>query len=328
MNASTASARPWWAFDPLGYTVELPLSGAFCPLGFPLALATNSRDVLLAAEESWGGFPQFFPEPPIQVNIGVPETSFDAHATSFRVRGRDHLISMISDEHNFAICDVKQGYSFGFMTPATVADRAWFRYFYLESIANLMLWNTHLTRIHAACVARGDKGVLLCGDSGAGKSCLAYACARAGWTFISDEAPSIMRRCSERIVIGKPHQIHFREPAFDLFPELRGRPVKPNPVGKISFEVNTSEIPKIKTGYRIGVTAVVFLKRGEEVPARLVPLAREEAWRRLEADLPMFPEPAHQEHVASLQNMVTAQTFDLCYRDFDGAINQLETLVR
>jgi serine kinase of HPr protein (carbohydrate metabolism regulator) len=197
---------------------------------------------------------------------------------------------------------------------------------YLDSIVNLILWQTHLTRIHAGCVARNGHGVLLCGDSGAGKSCLTYACARRGWTFISDEAPSILRRSEERIVIGKPQLIHFRETAFELFPELAGREARPNLVGKISFEVRTAELAEIRTAYRTRIAAIVFLNRQHEGPAALVPMAKEEVWRRLAADLPFFEEPAHEEHKASLRNLLGAETYELRYSDFDSAIQLLETL--
>lgn len=326
MSATVAASRPW-PFDPFGYGIELPLSGSFCPLGYPLELSTNSPDVLLAAKESWSGFPQFFSEPPIELRILVPDGPGE-HAGRFDVRAQRHLLCMVSDMRNFAVCDPAGHFAYAFVTRATAEDRAWFRYFYLESIANLTLWTTHLTRIHAGCVGRNGHGVLLCGESGAGKSCLTYACARRGWLFVSDEAPSIVRRSSERIVIGKPHQIHLRETAFELFPELKQYPIKVNPIGKISFEVNTEDLPNISKAYRTNVAALVFLQRGHSGPARMTPLAKEEAWRRLEADLPLFAEPAHEEHQAALRNLLGAETLELRYRDLDPAIEQLETLVR
>ncbi len=38
-------------FDPLLRDLELPLTATFHPVGFPLRLATNSRDVMEAAAE-------------------------------------------------------------------------------------------------------------------------------------------------------------------------------------------------------------------------------------------------------------------------------------
>ncbi len=326
-----------WPNDPLRFGAELSLRGRFYPLGYPVELATNSADIFETAEESWGGYPQFFFERPIEVRVDVDPDGPGERADGLQTRGQGHLISMMSDAWTGAFCDTRAGLVICHTTPATARDRAWFRYFYLETILNMMLWRTHLTRIHAGCVALDGKGVLLCGDSGAGKSCLTYACARSGWTFVSDEAPSVVRRCGERIIIGRPHEIHLRESAFALFPELRGRQVRTNPVGKISFEVRTAELAEVKIAHQCRVEAVVFLKRWraearrrlKPAPqAQMIPLSEEEAWGRVEKDLPYFGEPAHSEHVATLKNLLGAGAFELRYEDFESAIEALQRIVR
>lgn len=324
-ESALADLRPW-PYDPLGYGLSLSLWAAHNPLGYPVRLATNSRDVLLAAEESWSGSPQFFFEPPLNIRVAVEDGGPPASAHDFRIAGRRNMFSIVADARNSAFCDWSRGFCDCRITAPTAADRPWLRAFFLDTIVNLTLWQTNLTRIHAGCVERNGRGVLLCGDSGAGKSCLTYACARRGWTLISDEAPSILRRTSNRIAIGKPHQIHLRDTALALFPELRGREAKPNPVGKISIEIRTGELPGVRTAYRTSVAALVFLNRNHEGPPMLVPLAKEEVERRLLADLPYFGQPAHDEHKASLRNLLGAETRELRYRDFDSAINLLDAL--
>ena len=48
------------ATDPVFSAFELPLRRTFFPLGYPLVLETNSRDVMLAAEEGWGASERMF----------------------------------------------------------------------------------------------------------------------------------------------------------------------------------------------------------------------------------------------------------------------------
>lgn len=316
-----------WPNDPLRFGVDLPLTALFHPLGYPVRLATNSPDVLLAAEESWCDFPQFFSAPPINLRVSVEDDGSAECASSIMMRGQGHLLSAVSDAKNSAILDSSRRFAYCSVTAATARNRPWFRYFYLDAMINLMLWRTHLTRIHAGCVALKDQGVLLCGASGAGKSCLTYACARRGWALISDEAPSIVRRTDERIVIGKPQTIHLREGAFGLFPELMGREVKRNPVGKLCIEVRTAEIPGLTTAYRCHIAALVFLNRDIGSGAELAPLPKEEAWQRLADDLPFFGEPAHNEHKASLRNLLGAGVFELHYADPEPAVAELERLI-
>lgn len=325
MSASCNVVAP--AYDPLCYAVDLPLRSVLHPFGYPVELLTNSRDVQLAMEESWGGCPKWFWEPPLEIRVVVDRDGPGEPATGVVWQAQKHLVALVSDARNFAVCDLRGQFAYSRVTAATAGDRPWMRGFYLNPMVNLLLWYQRFTGIHAASVALDGRGVLLCGESGAGKSCLAYACARRGWTFLSDESPCLLPG-SGRTVAGKPQQIHFRESAFELFPELLGRPVAPNPVGKISFEVATASVPGIRTAHRCEVHAVVLLNRDGSKPARMVGLPAEEAFERLKADLPLFAEPAHGDRLASLRDLVEVGAYELRYSDLDSAVNELEYMMR
>jgi hypothetical protein len=324
MKGSEVGTEVW---DPLQFAVDLPLTGVYYPLGFRLEIATNSPDILQAAEESWAGFTQRFPAPPIRVRVAVSDSRSRERAGDVFIRAQGHLAAMISNQDNFAICDFPARFAFCWLTSATAADHAWIRYYYIDTIANLILWHSHLTRIHAGCVALNGDGVLLCGRSGAGKSCLTYACARSGWTLVSDEAPAILREAKDRVVLGKPQQIHLRESALDLFPELKGRTVTRNAVGKMTLELSSAELG-FATQFQCRVNAIVFLNRRAGSRAHLVPLSKEDAWDRLEGDLPYFEQPVHEEHKASITNLLRAATYELDYEDLDAAVAALERMVQ
>ena len=55
------------------------------------------------------------------------------------------------------------------------------------------------------------------------RALLAYACARAGWTYVSDDGAFLVRGRDDRYAIGDPHSIRFRPDAPELFPELADR---------------------------------------------------------------------------------------------------------
>lgn len=61
------------AADPVFCAFELPLRRTFFPLGYPLALETNSRDVILAAEEGWGASERMFNQDPVRVCLEWPK---------------------------------------------------------------------------------------------------------------------------------------------------------------------------------------------------------------------------------------------------------------
>lgn len=314
-------------FDPFQYGVELPHQIVLHPLGFAMRLSTNSREIIQATEGSWAGFPSFFNDKSLEVRVVVSEDQQALCPATLVWRAQRNLLTLISDQNNFAICDLDRAFAFCCIAPATARNHEFFRYYYLDSIVQLLLWQTHLTRVHGACVARSGRGVLLCGPSGAGKSCLAYACACRGWSFITDEASSLVRTSNERMVLGKPRQMHFRDTAAEIFPELDGRLAAPNAVGKISIEINTADLPAVQTAFQARVAAVVFLNRHAGVPAGLVPISAEDAFNRLDSDLPLFAEPAHRQHRASLRHLVEAGAFELRYRNLDEGVSLLEPLV-
>src|SRR4029077_19439661 len=103
-------------------------------------------------------------------------------------RGQGHNFSIVSDRDNFAFYDSGPMSGCCFVSEKTVQARSWFRYYFLETMVYMLLAQRYVVPVHAACVARDGSGVLLCGNSGAGKSTLSFACARAGWTFLTDES--------------------------------------------------------------------------------------------------------------------------------------------
>jgi len=314
-------------FDPFLYGVDLPYQTVVHALGFRMHLRTNSPDVIQTAEESWADFPLLFHDKTIEARIAVSEDESAPCATGLTWRGQRHLLTLISDPDNFAVCDLEKAFAFAWFVPATVRNHEYLRYFYLDTIPNLLLWDSHLTRVHASCVARGERGVLLCGPSGAGKSCLAFACARSGWELITDEAVSLVRGSRERTVLGKPWHIHFRESAATIFPEFEGLLASPNTVGKISIEIRTADLPEIQTRFQCQARAVVFLNRGVGGPARLVPISPADAFDRLHRDLPLVADSVMEQHHAALHYLVQERTFELCYRDLDEAVTLLDSLL-
>ena len=104
--------------------------------------------------------------------------------------------------------------------------------------------------------------MLLCGPSGAGKSCLAYACARAGFTFISDNDSWLARDSPAALVAGDPRRIRFRDTAAELFGDLRGGEPFLSPAGKRSIDLPQAGLAGLRTAFHHPVHGLAFLNRG------------------------------------------------------------------
>ena len=59
--------------DPLLYMAPLPYVTRIYPYGFPVDVASDSRQVLDAAREGWGVYTPVFDTPPIRVHVLVSE---------------------------------------------------------------------------------------------------------------------------------------------------------------------------------------------------------------------------------------------------------------
>ncbi len=311
--------------DPLLSEFELSRQATHYPLGFPLELQTNSEDVIQAAAQSWQLFASEFDGNPVRISLGVcGSESLLPPPPVFR--GRGHLMSIISDAENFVICDFRRGFAFGWVTPQVAANHGFFRHHFLEAAGLSILDQLHLAPVHAALVARNGRGVLLCGESFAGKSTLAYACARAGWTYVTDDGTSLVRNRPDCYGIGNPHVIHFREDARRQFPELAGQLVTTRSNGKIGIEIFTRELP-ITVAAGCTIDQIVLLNRHEPGDALLKRYPKSEFLAWCERCACYGEEHVRAAQRRCYQRLAGAGTWELRYQDLDSAVLCLETLV-
>jgi hypothetical protein len=312
--------------DPVFSAFDLPLCRTFFPLGYPLIIETNSHDVLQAAEESWGGFECMFGQQPVRVCLGVTESHANCQLSEPVIRAREHLMSIVAGPENFMLCDFDRGFAFGWVTPSAAADRPWLRYHFLAGGGSTMAQQRAFAPLHGALVARNTTGVLLCGDSLAGKSTLAYACARAGWTYVSDDGAFLVRGRDDRYAIGDPHGIRFRTDAPDLFPELADHHPTVRPNGKLAIEARTRDLG-IFTAPGCVVDHVVFLDREHSGPAsihRCPEYLAQEYWAQY-AFLGTREVQTAQRRCH--RRLLHAGLWRMRYSDLGDAVPQLERLV-
>ncbi len=312
--------------DPLLHGFDLPLRADYFPLGFPLRIATNYNGVLAAACESWASEVEAFDEAPVRLEIGVAPGGA-GELTPPVCRGREHLLTFAAGPELFAVCDLRDAFGFAWLTPAAVENRDYLRWFFLDAMVYSMLCARHLTAVHAGCVACKGRGALLCGASGSGKTTVTYACARAGLTYVGDDAVFLLRRSPDRPVIGKPYQFRFRDDAPELFPELHLKPPKVAQNGKPSIEVRTRDLPGVHCAPRCEIASLVFLERGDGEPARLEPMARDEALDRLVSELPLLEKTAWEEQRLSLERLAEQPAYRLRYSDFRAAVDPIARLL-
>lgn len=317
------------AYDPLGFGTALPLQRRYYPLGFPFDLATNSPDILALADLLWAQYQPLSEGHGSVAKMHVIVEDHDARVPpgNSLPKGQSHLVSLVQGPDNFAICDTGSAFSFACLTRDVARDHAYVRYHFLDPAVYMMIDALHLFPMHAACVARDGRAVVLCGDSGAGKTSLSYACARRGWTFLSDDATHIVRGRPDRAVVGRPYRIRFRESARQIFPELKQFVPERRPNGKFDIEVETSTL-RIPTALESNASHLVFLNHqpgGGQ--AKIKPFSHAEAARRLQSLVIHGDEMVRNAQHETLMEFLKLPIISMTYSDFDSADSTLRKLV-
>ena len=325
-TAHDVAATPG-VFDPYLRHAEMPFAVMYYPLGFPLHLHTNSEEVLEAAEECWGSFSRQFDTPVLQLRIGVLEGGPAECPPTPVCRAQRSLMVRVAGQDNFHVADLVQNYSFVWLTTAAVSHKSYLRYHFLEATALTHIASRYTTPIHAACVELHGRGVLLCGESGAGKSTLSFACARAGWTYITDDASFLLHGRTDRQVVGACQMIRLRPSGADLFEEAAGKVPSQRAAGKPSIELRTADLPGITTAGAAVVDHIVFLNRADGNSQELLRLPRESVRPYMHRHLCGIEE-LRGDQIASVERLLAAEVFELRYQDLNWAVDRLERLVR
>ncbi len=316
-------ARPQ---DALLCDMDLPLRRTFFPLGFAVDLLTNRPEVMAAAEESFAHRNLQHGDAHLEIRIGVSESRNKRTPPPPVRRTYNHLYSMVADAENQAVLDLRTGSNFVWLNESALEDTLYLRHNFLEKVVYLLLGASVVTDIHAGCISKLGKGILLCGDSGAGKSTLSYGCARAGWTYTSDDTCYLINDSDPPRVIGHSHRVRFRPEAKTLFPELRQREITARMEGKPSIEVPVSNLPPLDTSNEAKVCAVVYLRRSASARPALMPLPHGSATQRMAEELYSAGE-IRAKHKKMLQRLSGTPAFELHYQSLEEAISQMERLV-
>jgi hypothetical protein len=306
---------------------ELNHGQMFYPYGFPTEVKTNAPEILTHYAEMWGAFEKRFDTDAIRVDVHVVEGESTGCPPTPKYRLMRPLMLAVADADNYSVADIAESRTRFIVSRATLQHKAYLRYFFLDGGAVIHLATRLATPIHAGCVALRGRGILLLGDSGAGKSSLSYACARTGWTYIADDLSFLLNGGSQRMVIGNCYQVRFRPTAAELFPEVKGLEITPRAAGKPSIEMPTAFFPQMICAQTTHVDFLVFLNRRAGEKPELVPYRKEVARYFMRQVLFGSSESLAAQY-AALERLLTAEIFELRYSDLGWAVDRLEKLAR
>jgi hypothetical protein len=310
--------------DPLGYSVDLPIRETFYPMGYAVEIRTNSTAILDAASNLWKTYSKLSDADPVRISAIMLEDADESVRVPTPPRGNEHLFVIVHGPSDFAVADLRAGFGSMFLSRRSVADPRYLRYYFLEPLTYMLQAAAHFVFVHASCISLRDRGVVLCGESGAGKTCLAYACARRGWDFVSGDAVHVVRNASDQQVIGRPFEIRFRSSAQDVFRELQRFRTELRASGKTDLEIDTRQLG-LGFAAQTAAHAIVFIERSHRT--RIEREDREQAIDELQKTICFGDEGIRAQQHRALDRFAELPIWRLFYGDFDKAEQILRSLL-
>lgn len=305
---------------------ELSLRAMYYASGFPVEVITNSPKILAYCDELWGMCEGEYDTEPIRLNVHVVQSDSIECPPIPPYHAMEHTLVWVANADNYGVVHMGRNETQIMVSQAALRHRLYVQGQFLDAGVAIHIRTRYMTCVHAACVALEGHGVLLCGDAGAGKSTLSYACARAGWTYVTDDGSNLLIGGTDRMVIGNCDKVRFRPSAAELFPELEGLELTPHLAGKPSIEMATAKVPNMICARTARADFIIFLNRRVEGPPELAPYCKDVA-RRYMRQIHAPPEllPAQYQ---TIERLLTAPILELRYSNLDGAIDRLRRLVQ
>jgi hypothetical protein len=296
----------------------------FHPMGYAVEVSSNSPRAVSAAAKLWQRYPGILDGQPLRVRVIAGGPQPDSPRYRMRPRGENHLFSIVHGPHDFAFADLSAGFAFASLSQESISDPSSLGYYFLEPLVYAMLGSRNFVFVHASCISRGGRAIVLCGASGSGKTCLAYACASRGWDYVSGDAVHIDRAQRNQTVIGRPYEIRFRESARDIFPELAGWRAEARPNGKIDLEVDTEDLA-ISHSLSASARHIVFIERSDSTWLEPYPSAR--VIESLRETICYGDDQTRKEQRETLADFASLPGWRLHYSDLDSAERALKRLL-
>jgi hypothetical protein len=162
--------------------------------------------------------------------------------------------------------------------------------------------------LHAGALVRHDRGILLPGSSGAGKSTTTVALVRAGFGFLADDTVFLTAEPLESsgiCVHGFPDQIDVTEHTAAMFPELVHLVSQPLPAGRDKHGFRVEDAFGVRPVARCRAAALVFPRIIGGRKSFIEPLSQAAALRELVPNVLLTDPLAVQAHLDMLGRLVS-----------------------
>jgi hypothetical protein len=284
-------------FDPFGEHASLRFEHKQRLLGANIRFRSNSRALLKLVEHAYAGLP------PQGITSAAPELRVTLLLNKRPSRGARRgepqplqllhgagLLAASTSASDSALLAPREGAALVVVSEDMLRFPYHARYELIEfAVFTLAARSQALVPLHAACVGIGGRGVLLMGDTGAGKSTLALQCLLQGFDFLSED--SVFVQAETLRATGVASFLHVQSESLRwvasarIAAAIRRSPVIRRRSGARKFELDLRRTPFKLASAPLKICAVVFLsaKRARAGAELLRPIPKREMLVRLGA---------------------------------------------
>jgi hypothetical protein len=281
--------------DPFGERAAIPVTRRMQLLGGQFQFDSNSRELMRLVDSAYAGLPRHRLSavvPRMKVTLllrpgGRPHARRGSEPPPFDMLSGAGLLGGATNSSDFAIISPRERSALVVVSPQMLRFAYHTRYEVIEfAVFTLAARAQGLVSLHAACVGRGGRGVLLMGPTGAGKSTLALQCLVCGFDFLSED--SLFMAPDTMLATGVANFLHVRADSLRWLERARDvAAIRKSPVIRRRSGVRKFELDLRSARYRLAasplkIDALVFLSAEHCGNGPLLrPLRKSEAMARL-----------------------------------------------
>lgn len=292
---------------------NLLLGARFLVAGSIWDLKSNSREIFRAMRETFdlvvGGQSQADLDLRFHVDFALEDAP---RWPKPHFRALDHLYYATYGPCDSMLVDQSGRRVIGSFSPELARDLSYWKHTILPILLGIASASIKVTPLHCACVVKDGSGLLLAGESGAGKSTSALSLSLSGFSYLSDDCTYLSRTSAGIRAWGLPTPVKLLPNAVSHFPELASFKPALSINGELAFTVDPIEIFNVRRCLSCDPRWLVFLERTADSRPVIKPVSSFEAASRLAADLETIPASIVDQYEYQLETIKLLVDRDCC----------------
>jgi energy-coupling factor transporter ATP-binding protein EcfA2 len=256
--------------DPFGERSPAAMRKHLQLLGGRFRFESNSAELLRLVDEAYADLPRHRlskSAPHLRIRLSLISSGLRhrrSEPPALDLLSGSGFLGGATDSSNFVVLSARERAALVAVSPQMLKFPYHTRYELIEfAVFTLAARSLKLASLHAACVGRGGRGILLMGPSGAGKSTVTLQCLLRGFDFLSED--SVFVAPDTMLATGIANFLHVRSDSLRWLERARDiAAIRKSPVIRRRSGVRKFEVDLRHGAYRLApsplkIAAVVFL---------------------------------------------------------------------